>query len=284
MIRQANMADIPALETFLRANINGAMFPLSNLRTHGLVVEGQTGAPKLAMSFWLAFEGNDIVAAVGLTEGGNLMPVFSKPVDVDWKPAVVGRFLSGAIGSTDARRAVIANLGVAGAPTHFDQDEPQYELPLGHIKGDALGDLVPIDDTMVDLITAWRTAYHIETFGTSPADAPNIAAKEIVQYRARDSHRVLFRDGAPVSITGFNAEVDDVVQIGGVYTPPALRGRHYARTALALHLNEVRGRGITKAVLCAANENAARAYEAIGFKRVGSFTYTIFKDPVEVTS
>ncbi len=284
MIRRANAADIPALETFLRANINGAMFPLSNLRTHGLVVEGQTGAPKLAMSFWLLHEGDDIVAALGLTEGGAVMPVFRDPVDVDWKSVVAGRFLSGGSGTTTTLRSVLENLGVADAPTGFDQDEPQYERDLNGIRVYMNLDLVPIDDPFVDQITAWRAAYHVETLRSTPADAPRLAAKDIAHYRKSDSHRVLLRDGVPVSMTGFNAEVDDVVQIGGVYTPPELRRQMLARAALALHLVEAKQRGITKAVLCAANEHAARAYKAIGFKRAGSFTYTIFKDPVEVTS
>jgi predicted GNAT family acetyltransferase len=58
----------------------------------------------------------------------------------------------------------------------------------------------------------------------------------------------------------------DVVQVGGVYTPPALRGKGHARLALALHLAEARGKGVGRAILYAFSEPAARAYRAIGFQ------------------
>ncbi|MGL4279266.1 MAG: GNAT family N-acetyltransferase, partial [Albidovulum sp.] len=85
-------------------------------------------------------------------------------------------------------------------------------------------------------------------------------------YLARDSHRILERNGIPVATTGFTAELSGVVQIGGVYTLPDLRGRGYARAAVALHLAEGRQKGIRRALLFAANAAAARAYQAIGFR------------------
>lgn len=42
--------------------------------------------------------------------------------------------------------------------------------------------------------------------------------------------------------------------------------------AVALHLAEAKARGATPAALFAASPAAARAYEAIGFGRIGSWT------------
>ena len=39
--------------------------------------------------------------------------------------------------------------------------------------------------------------------------------------------------GAPVSLSAINASLPDIVQLGGIYTPPDLRGRGYAKAAVA---------------------------------------------------
>ena len=49
-----------------------------------------------------------------------------------------------------------------------------------------------------------------------------------------------------------------------------------ARRAVALHLQEARDKGATRAILFAANEAAARAYESIGFERNGTFSLMMF--------
>lgn len=84
-----------------------------------------------------------------------------------------------------------------------------------------------------------------------------------------DSHRVLLRGDVPVCMTGFNAVLPEIVQVGGVYTPPDLRGQGFAKVAVAQHLMEVAVDGVTEAVLSAANDSAARVYTALGFQRTG---------------
>jgi predicted GNAT family acetyltransferase len=89
------------------------------------------------------------------------------------------------------------------------------------------------------------------------------------------SRWLLEQDGWPVASTGFNARLPDVVQIGGVYTPPALRGRGYARAAVAGSLLAVRETGVRRAVLFTGtdNEPARRTYLALGFRVVGDFGF-----------
>ena len=74
----------------------------------------------------------------------------------------------------------------------------------------------------------------------------------------------------------------DLVQIGGVYTPPGLRGQGHARRAVALHREEARAEGIRTAILFASGAAACRAYEAIGFERIGSYALSILRKPVAV--
>jgi predicted GNAT family acetyltransferase len=85
-------------------------------------------------------------------------------------------------------------------------------------------------------------------------------------------------------MTGFNATLPEIVQIGGVYTPADLRGRGYARRAVALHLAEARGKGTARAVLFAANDAAARAYRAIGFQPAVPFTLFLLSTPTRITA
>ena len=85
-------------------------------------------------------------------------------------------------------------------------------------------------------------------------------------------------------MTGFNSQFEDVVQIGGVYTPPEKRGRGHARRALAMHLAEARSKGATQAVLFAANAAAARAYEAVGFQRASDFALVMFSEAQKIST
>ena len=122
----------------------------------------------------------------------------------------------------------------------------------------------------------WRQAYLMEIMGEDKAEAARKAARDIDDYLARGSHRVLLRDGIPVAMTGFNAVLPEIVQIGGVYTPPDLRGHGHARLAVALHLAQARAAGVGRAVLFAASDAAARAYAAIGFRASGPVTLVLF--------
>ncbi len=84
--------------------------------------------------------------------------------------------------------------------------------------------------------------------------------------------------GVPVSFSGFNARLPDVVQIGGVFTPPALRSRGWARAAVASQLAAVIVEGVSRAILFTGEDNPAgqRAYQAIGFRAIGDYGLLLF--------
>jgi predicted GNAT family acetyltransferase len=75
----------------------------------------------------------------------------------------------------------------------------------------------------------------------------------------------------PLAVTGFNADVGHAVQVGGVYTPPDLRGRGNSSRAVGLHLARTRAAGRTRAVLFSGNPTAQRAYMRLGFEKIGAF-------------
>lgn len=232
-MRKAGPGDLAAVEAFLLQHADAAMFPLDNLRAHGLE-DGDFGSPHAhAQRIWMLDDGPSGVLAV--TRGGMLMPV----------PPVGG----------DAERfaEVLAGLDITGAVG-----------PVSQLRA---------------LLVGWRADYHREILGTPADRMVGQAGAEIDACIARDSHRVLVVEGRPVAMTAFNAMLTEIVQIGGVYTPPALRNRGYARLAVTLHLAEPAVRGVRRAVLFAASCAAARAYRGIGFQPAGSVALVVFDGP-----
>lgn len=69
----------------------------------------------------------------------------------------------------------------------------------------------------------------------------------------------------------------DIVQLGGIYTPRELRGRGYAKVAVAASLVAARQRGASRAVLFTKNPSAVRTYEALGFRRLGDYSLVLLR-------
>jgi GNAT superfamily N-acetyltransferase len=281
MIREAGPQDRDALEALLLRRIEGAMFPLSNLRAQGLG-RGDFATPDFRASrFWLV----DGRGVVGVNRRGMLMPLLADGADLaGLRAAMEGCEVSGAVGPVASVRQTLAALGLDGVPKRTDRDEPGFTLDLAALRVPEVAgaELVPASDALRAVLVEWRAAYHHDVLGTAGIEAEKRAAADIAGYIAEDSHRVLLRYGQPVAMTGFNARLPEIVQIGGVFTPPALRGRGYARLAVALHLTEARDAGVGRAVLFAASDAAARAYLGIGFQPALEFALVLLTDPATV--
>jgi predicted GNAT family acetyltransferase len=129
-----------------------------------------------------------------------------------------------------------------------------------------------------DLLCSWRTAYDIETLGsTDSEETRNRAAGALDRQIAEGNAWVAVRNGEPISLSAFNATLPDIVQLGGIYTPPENRGRGYAKAAVAASLIAARERGASRAVLFTSNPSAARSYEAVGFRRMGDYGLVLLK-------
>jgi predicted GNAT family acetyltransferase len=129
-----------------------------------------------------------------------------------------------------------------------------------------------------------RSAALVETQGFAPEAAMAESRRHVQGWQAAQSHRILWREGGALSVAGVNARMPQVVQIGGVYTPPALRNQGHARRAVAMLLQEARQSDTRRAVLFAMSDHAARAYTAIGFRPSHSFGLCLFAAPVQVTA
>lgn len=279
MIREATPHDRAALETLLLRRLDGAMFPLTNLRTHGLGQGGFASDHRHATRFW--FVGNDTMVA--LTQEGMLMALLDPACDLTGlRAALAGMTVTGAVGPAQSIRPALRALRLQDQPARLDEDEPGFALDLCDLQVPDLAGatLAPALAAPRDLLTAWRAAAMVETQGMSPDEAPATASEQVEAWLVADTHRVLLHDGQPVALTGFNARLPEIVQVGGVYTPPSLRNRGHARTAVALHLAEARSAGASRAVLFAATPAAARAYRAIGFQPAADVSLILFRDPV----
>lgn len=272
-MRLAVAGDVPAITSRLLAEAERAMFPLANLAAHGIA-----GGHPRAMNFWI---GRDPVSdVVGITDEGMVMPLLSTAAAPDAARALAGRAVMGMAGAADGVRALAAACGLGDAPMKLSQDEPHFALRLSDLVLPDCGGLrlIPARDAPRELLIGWRSDYDVEVLGGTPVVARAEAAATLDGWLAADSHRVLMRGDVPVALTGFNARLPDIVQVGGVWTPPALRGQGLARRAVALHLAEARAQGVTRATLFSASDKAARAYRAIGFRQIGTFALILFRD------
>ena len=277
--------DEAAVEAFLRSRADASLFLLGNLRAAGLV---DTGARYSAT--WAALLDGDSVAGVAAHCWNGLL-LLQAPSDFAALARAAlrasGRPLAGLSGPRaqveEARRA----LGLDGAPTTMDHRAELFALDLAALdvpRPLLAGELscgAPRDDEM-PLLADWRVAYAVETLGA--VAGPGLAkacAEEVDRLAGEGNAFVLRQGGRPVAFSGFNARLPDVVQVGGVYTPPGLRGRGFARSVVAGSLLFARAEGVPRAVLFTERENhaARRAYLALGFRVVGDYGMVFFAAP-----
>lgn len=262
---------LPDVRAYLERHAEFVMFPLTNLATYGL-----DGTAPRAPQFWVN-EGplQDVLC---MTTEGMVMP-FLPSGDVSAAAQIVraSGAVIGMIGPAASVRPLQSALGLAHAPATMNEDEPQFMLALDDlIIPEGEGALIPLADAPEDLIRDWMADYQRNALHTTEPKITDLVEMDYRNRCATGSHMVLVIDGVCVAKTGFNAQLPDIVQIGGVYTSPCLRGRGYARRAVALHLAQARAAGVTRATLFSASDMAARAYMAIGFERIGDWTLMLF--------
>ncbi|MCA9696618.1 MAG: GNAT family N-acetyltransferase [Myxococcales bacterium] len=287
--RLLTTADRSAVESFLRANLTRTMFLLSNLREAGIEdCEHPFAGPYVG-----DFAGSALVGVACHFRRGNL--IVHAPADpLGLARAALmasGRSLRALVGAEEQVDVIAAALGLpAGADAQNDERDGLYRLALdglqvppdlgaGRVHGrvPTLADL----ETLVD----WTVRYHVEAIGE--VETPQLYAKvraELPEAIEGGSIWLLEHDGQLVAKTAFNARLPEAVQIGGVYTPEAMRGRGYGRCVVASHLLAAREAGVELAILFTGDHNvpAQRAYAALGFTGVGRYRVLVLREPITV--
>jgi len=269
--------DEQAVEAFLREHPDTTLFLRSNLALSGL---GEGEGPYHGT--WVCLlDGRRIVGVAAHFWNGFL--ILEAPVRTgDLAHAALAasrRPLHGIVGPWEQALLARDAAGYRDRPARLSSREPLYALPLADLVVPAAlasGEWTvraPRDDER-ELLVRWRVEYVRET-KAQPDDAGLLdRAREGFDRSQREGrHWVLCREDRPVATSAFNAVLPEVVQVGGVWTPPPLRGRGYGRAVVAGTLRLARERGVARAVLFTPQDNVAaqRAYEALGFARVGDY-------------
>lgn len=275
------------LLAFLEPHAHSSMFLLSNIERVGLEYTGEiysgeywssrdeTGAIQgIIAHFW---NGNVMVQAPDNAALQAMAEHFRKAVE---------RPIIGFMGDNLQVQALVEALKLQNAKYTTNRSEGLYLLHLDEL---GIPDQVsapafqvkPAKDIVTELLFDWLKAYELEAFGRSESEAhdAHITAR-VDLVKSGDVTWVLERDGVPVALSGFNATLPKIVQVGPVWTPPEHRNNGYARILVAKTLEATRQTGTEHSVLFTDNPAAAKAYQAIGYKRMGDFRLAFLEEPL----
>jgi GNAT superfamily N-acetyltransferase len=279
--RELQSGDEEAFEAFLAGHADSSMFLRGNARRGGLNYR----AEPYQATYVAAFQAERLLGVAAHYWNGMLVlqaPGQAGPVAAACRSAS-GRRVGGLMGPADQVREARRDLGLANADTALDEDEVLYGLNLVDVVvPSALSDgavvcRAPRDEER-DTLCAWRLAYDIELLGATDSPGQRARSAAFLDAQIADGHAwVALAGPTMVSLSAFNAVLPEIVQLGGIYTPPDHRGRGYARAAVAHSLLVARDRGASRAVLFTSNPNAMRSYEAVGFRKVGSYALVLFR-------
>ena len=286
VIRILKTGDEAALELFLTSRIDSSMFLLGNMRIAGFVDGGEAYQGTYAA----AFENGEIVAVIAHYWNNNL--ILQAPSHIEALLSAVveasGRPVMGLLGPNEQVEVAKAFLGVDKDECKMDGREKLYSLSLDALVEPEMLSIASVNGRYAtpsdtDLITRWRVTYLIELLGET--DSPELwqHCRTTVTRTIRERNVwILEENGRSVATTAFNAITKEAVQVGGVWTPPELRRRGYARAIVAKSLQDARAEGVPKAILFTGNGNIAaqKAYEALGFRHIGDYCITLLKTEV----
>ncbi len=283
MIRALGPGDEAALEAFLARHADSSMFLRANLRRCGLA----PGDTPYHGRYLAAFAGDALTGVIAVYGNGNV--VAQAPRDAAaLAQALAARREAAVIGFVGPAAQVAAIkpiLAPRDRPVLKDSLEILFALDLERL---VLPPILAEDRASarragaadLDLLVRWRHDYMVETLGAR-------GGRELLA-RARAHHQdrlttawLLEVAGEPVACQSFNATLPDMVQVGGVWTPPAWRGRGYARAVVAGALRDARAQGVRRAILFTGSDNPAaqRAYRAIGFTPIGDYALVQYGEP-----
>ncbi len=278
-LRLLHPGDEAALDTFLVRHADTSMFLRSNARSAGLTDRGQP----MQATYVAALDGGRIAGVAAHCWNG--MVLVQAPEGAHAAAAAreavrrSGRTVTGFSGPWHQVVAARAALGLGAAPTTKNSRDELYVLDLARLvvpPALASGELRCRHPTEAELalLVHWRVRFAVEALGaTEGPDLQQASTDDVRLQHERGTDWLLLAGAAPVSYSVFNAMLPDIVQIGGVWTPPEFRGRGYARSVVAGSLLAARKQGVARAVLFAdpANAAARRAYLFLGFRVVGEY-------------
>lgn len=281
-LRRLTREDSAALDSFLGKHRASSMFLLFNLQNSGL-----SDGPSPYHGVYVGnFKGNELTdVAAHYWNNHIVLQAPTSPLEVSQRVAKESRRqITGVLGPWDQ---------VQHAEPHLDLDRnrlgknvPECLYSLDLRKLDVPDQLSKTQcrlatDSDLPTLVAWRRIYDRITMGFQ--DHAISDERNTVKIHGLIDENVLWvleDQNTLVATTSFNAVLPKAVQVGGVFTDEAYRGRGYARTVVAGSLLEARETGVTEAILFTEMDNypAQKAYESLGFVRVGDYGMVVL-DP-----
>lgn len=277
-VRRLEETDRVAVEGYLEARPTETMFLGSNLAQSGF-----RGAGRYGGAFLGAFQGTRLQGIVQLCRVGSLLlsvnvrdavePLARQVLSSGFAPR---RFLGMANEIQDFlecyRRLAPAPPSIRMTRECLLQSLLPEHLAVPSMKGFRAATLEDVDG-----LIPWIVAFHQEELQEDPEKIDRADLREALELKiARGARYLLEIDGTPVSTLALTAEACGLVQVGGIFTPPELRGKGYATRLLSafahFHLNAL---GARRVVLQVGEDNtpARRAYEKVGFRSSGRFHF-----------
>jgi len=282
-LRSRGRGDEALLERFLAAHADSSMFLRSNLRSAGILYHG---GPFEAVYVACFAQGRLVGVAAHCWNGMVLIEAEAQVAAL--ATALVdasGRAVTGIMGPLRQVQETRSALGMSDVACQMDSTEELYALALDEL-------VVPpaLRDGRVrcrrpqpaeaPLLAAWRYDYSVAALNSAPGAALRRRCEREVEIVPLDWQFMLVEGDEIVAYAAFNAALPEVVQLGGVWTPPERRGRGYGRAVVAGALLAARDGGAQRAVLFTGKDNIAaeRAYAVLGFRRVGDWGLVLFAD------
>lgn len=284
-LRLLTPRDRPALDAFLDGHLASSMILRANLFNSGI----EDGPEPFHGLYMGAFDGEVLTDVAAHYWNGNIiLQAPTQPVELALAVArESGRPVAGLLGPWPQVRAAEPQLDLDR--TRLGKVVPEYlyrldlaELTVPETLSSGRIACRYASDADLPTLVPWRREYDMHTMGFSAHSIDDAANRDTLA-RLIETRRlwVLEEAGHVVSMTSFNATLPDMVQVGGVFTPVEWRGRGHGRAVVAGSLLDARADGVAEAILFteAQNRPAQRAYEALGFERIGDYGMVML-DPV----
>jgi GNAT superfamily N-acetyltransferase len=284
-VRILGPGDEAALEAFLRERRDSTMFLRGNLARGGLVDRGE----RFQGTYGGVFRDAELVGVVAQFWNGMLMPqaLTGAVTACEAVLAATGRAVSGFVGLPAQTAALRAHLGLAAASATIESDEILFGLDLDRLRVPvalAQGTVRCRRATEPDRpqLEGWSRAYHMETLDSTPGPELERRVAEGVDFGiATGTMWVLEQGTERLAMTRFNATTPECVQVGGVFTPPALRSRGYGACVVAGSLRDARTMGADRSILFTAQDNdpAQACYRSLGYETLGTYGLVLLREP-----
>ena len=283
--------DTQVLEEYLAPHKAESMFICSNLKATGI----EYGGSDFEGEYFGYFDKHDghlerLLGVIVHYWNGNVM-MHAEDHDVLEKLILhlkknIRRPVAGVLGPNIQAENVIKKLGLSGLSFRINSNEGLYEInleALNELRMTSNMQVVSAQDVTKNILIKWMKSYEIEALGALNDGTLEKQVQENWNLRLQKNDSwVLLLDGIPVALSGFNARLTDMIQVGPVWTPPEYRNKGFARLLLAYTLQQEKIKGSKKAILFTDNPAAIKAYLAIGFKKIGNYRLALLEQTVEL--